>query len=99
MSTADITTTAFSPLLATKLMPPRRGRGTLPRPRLEQLIERIAESSLTVLKAPPGFGKSTLASSWAEAALARGARVAWLTLDEADDSPQRLLLHVAAAIQ
>lgn len=99
MSTAAITTTSFSPLLATKLMPPRRGRGTLPRPRLEQLIERIAECSLTVLKAPPGFGKSTLASAWAESALARGAHVAWLTLDEADDSPERLLLYAAAAIQ
>lgn len=99
MNSADITTTRFSPLLATKLMPPRRGRGTLPRPRLEQLIERIAECSLTVLKAPPGFGKSTLASAWAEAAQARGARVAWLTLDEADDSPERLLLYAAAAIQ
>ncbi|MGE8154990.1 LuxR C-terminal-related transcriptional regulator [Pseudomonas vancouverensis] len=79
-------------------MPPRRGRGNLPRPRLEQLIDQIAESSLTVLKAPPGFGKSTLASAWAQAALARGAQVAWLTLDEADDSPERILLYVAAAI-
>ncbi|MBO3274322.1 LuxR C-terminal-related transcriptional regulator [Pseudomonas schmalbachii] len=88
-----------SPLLSTKVLPPRRGRGTLPRPRLEQLIERIAEASLTVLRAPPGFGKSTLASTWAEAALARGGRVAWLNLDEADDTPERLLLYVAAAIQ
>ncbi|MCY1262712.1 HTH-type transcriptional regulator MalT [compost metagenome] len=88
-----------SPLLSTKLLPPRRGRGTLPRPRLEQLIERIAESSLSVLRAPPGFGKSTLASTWAEAALARGGRVAWLNLDEADDTPERLLLYVAAAIR
>ncbi|MDH0896999.1 MULTISPECIES: LuxR C-terminal-related transcriptional regulator [unclassified Pseudomonas] len=99
MPTAATPTPLFSPLLATKLMPPRRGRGTLPRPRLEHLIERIAESSLSVLKAPPGFGKSTLASAWAEAALARGAQVAWLTLDENDDSPERLLLYVAAAIR
>jgi LuxR family maltose regulon positive regulatory protein len=87
------------PLLATKLIPPRRGRGTLPRPRLEQLIEQMAHATLTVLKAPPGFGKSTLASAWAQAALARGARVAWLTLDETDATPERLLLHVAAAVQ
>lgn len=89
----------ISPLLSTKLLPPRKGRGTLPRPRLEQLIERIADATLTVLRAPPGFGKSTLASSWAEAALARGGRVAWLTLDESDDSAERVLLHAAAAIQ
>ncbi|WP_275630067.1 LuxR C-terminal-related transcriptional regulator [Pseudomonas sp. 273] len=89
----------LSPLLSTKLLPPRRARGTLPRPRLEQLVERIAEATLTVLKAPPGFGKSTLAGSWAEAALARGGKVAWLNLDEADDSADRLLLYLAAAIQ
>jgi len=89
----------LSPLLSTKLLPPRRARGTLPRPRLEQLIERIAQATLTVLKAPPGFGKSTLAGSWAEAALARGGKVAWLNLDEADDSVDRLLLYLAAAIQ
>lgn len=99
MNLSNIIRTTPSPLLTTKLMPPRSGRGTLPRPRLEQLIEQIAEASLTVLKAPPGFGKSTLASAWAEAAQARGARVAWLTLDEADDKPERLLLYVAAAIQ
>lgn len=99
MSIDNIKTTMISNLLATKLMPPRCGRGNLPRPRLEQLIERVAESSLTVLKAPPGFGKSTLASAWAEGALTRGARVAWLTLDEADEDPQQLLVYVAAAIQ
>ncbi|MFR0693569.1 LuxR C-terminal-related transcriptional regulator [Enterobacterales bacterium AE_CKDN230030158-1A_HGKHYDSX7] len=89
----------ISPLLSTKLLPPRRGRGTLPRPRLEQLIEHIAESSVTVLRAPPGFGKSTLASTWAEAALARGGQVAWITLDEGDETPERVLLYVAAAMQ
>lgn len=80
-------------------MPTRHSRGILPRPRLELLIERIAEISLTVLKAPPGFGKSTLASAWAEAAKARGALVAWLTLDEADDNPDRLLGYLIAAVQ
>ncbi|MDF3936445.1 LuxR C-terminal-related transcriptional regulator [Pseudomonas citronellolis] len=89
----------LSPLLSTKLLPPRRGRGNLPRPRLEQLIERIVETTVTVLRAPPGFGKSTLAGAWAEAAQARGGKVAWLNLDETDDNAERLLLYVAAAIQ
>ncbi|UMZ10610.1 hypothetical protein I9018_24430 [Pseudomonas sp. MPFS] len=89
----------LSPLLSTKVLPPRRSRGTLPRPRLEQLIERIADSSITVLSAPPGFGKSTLASTWAEAAQARGAKVAWLNMDEADTSAERVLLYVTAALQ
>ncbi|PCD01432.1 LuxR C-terminal-related transcriptional regulator [Halopseudomonas pelagia] len=99
MSNDARTKTMISPLLRTKLVPPRQGRGTLPRPRLEQLIERVAETTLTVIKAPPGFGKSTLASAWAEAAVVRGARVAWLSLDEADNTSERLLRYVAAAVE
>ena len=96
---ANSRTTMISPLLTTKLLPPPRGRGALPRPRLEQLVERIAQTGLTVLRAPPGFGKSTLASTWAEGAQMHGGRVAWLTLDEGDDTPERVLMYIAAAIQ
>lgn len=92
-------TKRYSPPLATKFIAPRISKGILPRPRLEQLIEQLAEATITVLKAPPGFGKSTLASIWSDLVQAKGARVAWMTLDEADDTPERLLLNVAIAIQ
>ncbi|MFO7704529.1 MAG: LuxR C-terminal-related transcriptional regulator [Halopseudomonas sp.] len=85
-------------LLATKLIPSRLGRGILPRPRLERLAERIAERGITVLKAPPGFGKTTLASIWADSLAAQGHAVAWLSLDEQDASVQRLLFYLAAAL-
>lgn len=85
-------------LLATKLSPPRLARGILPRPRLERLAEQVTDRSITVLKAPPGFGKTTLASIWADSLAAQGVAVAWLSLDEQDESVQRLLFYLAAAL-
>lgn len=85
-------------LLTTKLVPSRLGRGILPRPRLERQAERITERGITVLKAPPGFGKTTLASIWADSLTAQGHAVAWLSLDEQDASVQRLLFYLAAAL-
>ena len=85
-------------LLATKISPPRRGRGILPRPRLEHYADQLLERRLAVLEAPPGFGKTTLATIWAERLSALGQTVAWLSLDAEDDSAQRLLYYICAAI-
>lgn len=85
-------------LLKTKITAPRRGRGILPRPRLEQHAALLNERRLAILTAPPGFGKTTLASIWAEALLAQSHAVAWLSLDAEDNSAQRLLFYLAAAL-
>ena len=85
-------------LLKTKITAPRRGRGILPRPRLEQHAALLHERRLAILKAPPGFGKTTLASIWAEVLLAQSHAVAWLSLDAQDDSAQRLLFYIAAVL-
>ncbi|MEH6566353.1 MAG: LuxR C-terminal-related transcriptional regulator [Halopseudomonas sp.] len=86
-------------LLKTKITAPRRGRGILPRPRLEQYASLLNERRLAILTAPPGFGKTTLASIWAEALQAQSHAVAWLSLDAEDDSAQRLLFYLAAALK
>ncbi len=85
-------------LLKTKITAPRRGRGILPRPRLEQHANLLNERRLAVLTAPPGFGKTTLASIWADTLQAQSHSVAWLSLDAEDDSAQRLLFYLAAAL-
>ncbi|MBI3381174.1 MAG: helix-turn-helix domain-containing protein [Aquabacterium sp.] len=97
--TGDSTSAQTPPLLTTRLHPPRRGRGVLPRPRLEDLSPRLLEQTLTVIKAPPGFGKTTLAAAWVEALTARDVPSAWLTLDDSDDTPSGLLYCMAAALQ
>src|SRR5687767_5698526 len=52
------------PLLETKFHVPRRGRGLVPRPRLIEGLTRRAESALTLVSAPAGFGKTTLLTEW-----------------------------------
>ena len=48
------------PLLETKLYVPSRRRGVVPRPRLSERLNCGAESKLTLVSAPAGFGKSAL---------------------------------------
>ncbi|MAD27862.1 MAG: hypothetical protein CMK75_07535, partial [Pseudomonadales bacterium] len=85
-------------LLTTKITPPRRGRGVLPRPRLEQLAERLTERRVAIVEAPPGYGKTTLAGIWAERLSSLGQGVAWLSLDADDNNAHRLLYYLCAAI-
>ncbi len=86
------------PFLATKLQPPRRVRGVIPRPRLDSLLEQCRGRLLTLIKAPPGSGKTTLALGWSDELAAQGARVAWLAIDPEDDDPDRFPLYIAAAL-
>jgi LuxR family maltose regulon positive regulatory protein len=51
---------------------------------------------LSLIAAPPGFGKTTLASLWV-ASSAQPA--AWLSLDSADNDPSRFVRHLVAALQ
>jgi LuxR family maltose regulon positive regulatory protein len=87
-----------APILATKLyIPPSRTNLVL-RPRL---IERLnkglsASRKLTLISAPAGFGKTTLASEWV-AVCERP--VTWLSLDEGDNDPSCFLAYLVAALQ
>ncbi|WP_068159906.1 helix-turn-helix transcriptional regulator [Rhodococcus phenolicus] len=51
-------------------------RSALPRPRLSALLDR--ESALTMVFAPPGFGKRTLVATWLHAGGASGRSVLWV---------------------
>jgi LuxR family maltose regulon positive regulatory protein len=75
------------PLLETKLHVPRRRRGLVARPRLSERQSRGAESALTLVSAPAGFGKTTLLAEWLAAAAADGRSAAWLSLDQRDNDP------------
>jgi LuxR family maltose regulon positive regulatory protein len=87
-----------TPILATKIyIPPPRPKVVL-RPRLiERLNEGIAASrKLTLISASAGFGKTTLVSEWVAAC---DQPVAWLSLDEGDNDPARLLAYLISALQ
>jgi LuxR family maltose regulon positive regulatory protein len=85
--------------LATKVFPPRLPTGLIDRPRLAALAAQTETKRLTVIKAPAGFGKTSLALSWLNVLAAGSARVAWLSLDAEDDEPGRYFNHLAHALR
>ncbi|MBV9172840.1 MAG: AAA family ATPase, partial [Chloroflexi bacterium] len=68
----------------------------LRRDRLLELLHRHRSRPLIVLVAPAGFGKSTLAATYARDS---GAAVAWITLQGADRDSKRLFARLAEAIE
>ena len=60
------------------------------------LLENGFSRKLTLVSAPPGFGKTSLVSEWLTA-LPIGK--AWLSLDEKDNDPGRFLTYLVSALQ
>ncbi len=86
-------------LLATKLAPPLLRTALIARPRLIERLNDAAHHHLTVVSAPAGFGKTTLLSEWATSANENELPVAWLSLDERDDTPIGFWTYVLAAME
>jgi LuxR family maltose regulon positive regulatory protein len=89
-------------LLTTKLYIPLPRPNLVPRPRLIQHLDEGLPTrggfsrALTLVSAPPGFGKTTLISEWV---CASTREVAWVSLDEGDDDPVQFLNYLVAALQ
>ena len=84
-------------VLETKLTPPRMRSEHVPRRALVEMLRAARARKLTLVAAPPGFGKSTLLAEWASTQSAAG--VAWLSVDESDNDPARFFTYVAAALR
>jgi LuxR family maltose regulon positive regulatory protein len=85
------------PFLATKTVPARFG-GLVARPRLVAILSELAAKRLAVIKAPAGFGKTSLTAAWAEKLEQSGNCVGWLTIDSDDDEATRFLFYVSQAL-
>jgi LuxR family transcriptional regulator, maltose regulon positive regulatory protein len=83
--------------LATKIMPPRCP-GLIERPRLLDVASQLPTKRLSVIRAPAGFGKTSLAASWSECLRERGNLVAWFAIDSDDDDPHRFLFYMMQAM-
>jgi LuxR family transcriptional regulator, maltose regulon positive regulatory protein len=82
-------------LIASKLRYPAPRRGTVSRSRLVDRLAREESRPIVTVVAPPGYGKTTLLSQWAQ----RDERaVAWVSVDERDNDPKLLLSYVAAGL-
>jgi LuxR family transcriptional regulator, maltose regulon positive regulatory protein len=82
-------------LFASKLHRPLMRPGTV---RRLPLIERLARDDrcpIVSVVAPPGYGKTTLLSQWAER---NGQAFAWVSLEEPDNDPKVLLAYIAEAL-
>ncbi len=84
-------------LLTAKITKPNYVPGIIDRPRLYRQLDRWQEFRAVVIRAPAGYGKSTLASRWIDISGLDG-RAAWFSLDEDDSSPYQFIHAVAAAL-
>lgn len=83
-------------ILKTKLFIPLLQEYPVPRQRLISSINEEVWRKLVLVKAPAGFGKSTLAVQWTKQAKLP---VAWLSLDRFDNDPVVFLAYFIASIQ
>jgi LuxR family maltose regulon positive regulatory protein len=84
--------------LATKLQPPPIRPRLVARPRLLALLSADPLPKVTLVDAPPGWGKTTLVTEWIASDLARR-RFAWLALDREDNDPARFWTYVVEALR
>jgi LuxR family maltose regulon positive regulatory protein len=85
-----------TPLLKTKIYLPHVRPRLVSRPRLIERLNAGLERKLTLISAPAGFGKTTLASTWVRQT---ERPVAWLSLDQGDNDPVQFWHCVVAALQ
>ena len=86
-----------SPLVLTKIEPPRMRPGHVPR---RDLIERLRHGlhrRLNLVAAPAGWGKTSLLAEWLTTE--DEVSFAWLSLDEDDNDPARFWSYVSAALR
>jgi LuxR family maltose regulon positive regulatory protein len=84
-----------APLLATKLSPPQVRPNLVPRERLHQKLADGLTRRLTLVSAPPGFGKTTLVAEYLHSA---NRPYGWLLLDEGDNDPARFIAYLLAML-
>ena len=76
-------------LLKNKNIIPTQSSKLIERSRLLEKLENYNNARLIFIGAPAGFGKTTLLSDWALRKKSTGYPIAWFSLDEADQDPQR----------
>jgi LuxR family transcriptional regulator, maltose regulon positive regulatory protein len=90
--------TAGGVIAETKLHIPAARPGLVSRDTLVEALSTDGIRKLTLLDAPPGFGKTTLLAEW-HASDHEDRPFAWLSLDAADNDPVRFWSCVVRALQ
>ncbi len=82
-------------LAEAKLSAPRVQSTIVQRPRVLRALDAGEGMALTLVSAPPGYGKTTAVRDWCAS---RETSLAWVTLDAGDNDPVRLWTYVATAV-
>ncbi|MEO8541767.1 MAG: helix-turn-helix transcriptional regulator, partial [bacterium] len=91
--------TALRSVLETKFYFPRWRAGQVQRPRLVERVARGVQSKLTLVSAPPGFGKTTLLAEWLASPSAKERDIAWLSLDQNDNDQPTFWSYLVGALE
>jgi len=83
-------------ILHTKLNRPAADSKWIQRPRLIARLDEGLKNRLTLISAPAGYGKTTLAVQWINHIPGHSA---WLSLDHKESDPDRFLRYVIASIR
>ena len=84
--------------LLLKVTPPRVPRHLVTRKRLVSTADALRDASILLVRAPAGFGKTSLLAQWRKEIQATGVAVAWVSSDGRDD-PHRLMQTLALAVR
>ena len=82
-------------LLSSKITIPHHSATLIERTQLLDLFDRHKHVKVTLLRAPAGYGKTSILSSWLQY---KGKAIAWVSLDTADNDPIRYWTYVLHAI-
>jgi LuxR family maltose regulon positive regulatory protein len=63
------------------------------------MVSQLSGKRLAVIRAPAGFGKTSLAAAWSQELQQSGNAVGWLTIDPDDDEPATFIFYLCHALQ
>lgn len=81
-------------LIATKFRAPTYANDLVRRGALIERLDAARQRRLALIRAPAGYGKTTLAVQWRDRLLAEGLTTVWLSLDEDDNDLVRFLSYL-----
>lgn len=89
-----------SPLLIrSKLSPPRASGAIVARTSLLGRLEVTHDMAVVVVRAPAGYGKSSVLSQWHSALVSDGRHAGWCGLDVGDNDPSAFFRSIVCALQ
>jgi len=86
-------------LTRTRLRPPNRVAGLIPRKQLDSIASRIPNRRLVFVKAPAGYGKSSQLHRWYSTLAGDHELVGWLSLDRSIDDLRTLFFYMVSSIR